>query len=171
MGQYYYIVNTDKKQFLHPHKFNCGLKLLEFGDGGLAMCGLAVLLADGNGRGGGDLHCDNPIIGSWAGDRIVIAGDYADDGKFLPPDAADSQTLHAYADECYQDISFDVVRTMFDDTYLKQKYLESVYEWRVEDGMYPDWIVTEWRKWRAAGGKRVVTGGLGPDMVLVSKFE
>ena len=85
MGQYYYIVNCDKKQYLHPHKFGDGLKLLEFGcssDG--TMTGLAVLLADGNGRGGGDLHSKNPIIGSWAGDRIVIAGDYADPGKFIP---------------------------------------------------------------------------------------
>jgi hypothetical protein len=31
MGQYYLIVNLDKKQFLHPHKCGDGLKLLEFG--------------------------------------------------------------------------------------------------------------------------------------------
>ncbi len=31
MGQYYYIVNIDKHEYLHPHKFNDGLKLLEAG--------------------------------------------------------------------------------------------------------------------------------------------
>jgi len=44
------------------------------------MTGLAILLAD---RGSVDLHSDSPIIGSWAGDRVVIAGTYADIGKFI----------------------------------------------------------------------------------------
>jgi hypothetical protein len=170
MGQYYYIVNLDKRQFLHPHKFNCGLKLLEFGDGGMAMTGLAVLLADGNNRGGGDLRSDNPIVGSWAGDRIVVAGDYADDGKFLPQDADDSTTLFNHAADTFQDISFDVIRALFDDPYLKQQYLESVHEWRVKDNdHYPDWIVSEWKAWKDAGGKRQSSGAMRPDMVIVSK--
>ena len=33
MGQYYLIVNLDKKQFLHPHKCGDGLILLEFACG------------------------------------------------------------------------------------------------------------------------------------------
>ena len=36
MGQYYLVVNLDKKEFLHPHKLGDGLKLMEFaasGDG------------------------------------------------------------------------------------------------------------------------------------------
>ncbi|CAG0952151.1 hypothetical protein PLCT2_00258 [Planctomycetaceae bacterium] len=90
MGQYYLIVNIDKKQFLHPHKLGDGLKLMEFasqGDG--TMLALALLLADGCGRGGGDFHAkkgSNPdvsMIGAWKGERIVIAGDYADMG-FTP---------------------------------------------------------------------------------------
>jgi hypothetical protein len=76
MGQYHYVINQDKREFLHPHKFNDGLKLLEFSSGGLTTMALASLLATSNGRGGGDLHADHPLIGSWAGDRIVIVGDY-----------------------------------------------------------------------------------------------
>ena len=84
MGQYYLIVNADKKQYLHPHKFDEGLKLMEFGHSTSSILfALTVLLADGNNRGGGDLHSDDPLIGSWAGNRIVIAGDYADPKKFL----------------------------------------------------------------------------------------
>jgi hypothetical protein len=84
MGQYYHVVNLDKREYLHPHRMGDGLKLLEFGSSGDGtMLGLAVLLADGNGRGGGDLHSEHPIIGSWAGDRIVIAGDYADEGNYI----------------------------------------------------------------------------------------
>ena len=64
MGQYYSIVNIDKKEFICPHKFGDGIKLKEFGCSGCgAMTGLAILLADGNGRGGGSVCSDNPIIG------------------------------------------------------------------------------------------------------------
>jgi hypothetical protein len=84
MGQYYKVVNIDRKEYLHPHKFGEGLKLLEFGCDGMGlMTALACLLADGNGRGGGDLRTEGDLAGSWAGDRIVIAGDYADEGNFL----------------------------------------------------------------------------------------
>jgi hypothetical protein len=79
MGQYYYVVNLDKKEYLRPHSFNDGAKLCEFGASqGGTMFGLALLLANSNGRGGGDAE-ENPLIGTWAGDRIVIAGDYGDD--------------------------------------------------------------------------------------------
>jgi hypothetical protein len=79
MGQYYRVANITKKQFIHPYKFDDGLKLMEFGaSGGGTMMGLAVLLAVGNGRGGGDLHSEDKIVGSWAGDKIAIIGDYAD---------------------------------------------------------------------------------------------
>lgn len=91
IGQYYHIVSLDRRQFLHPHKFNDGLKLLEFGCSGEGvLLGLTVLLASGNGRGGGDFgqRKEPPaglaeLVGSWAGTRVVIAGDYDDDGKWL----------------------------------------------------------------------------------------
>jgi len=132
VGQYYYIINLDKRQYLHPHKFGDGLKLMEFGNSAEGtMTGLAVLLADGNGRGGGDIQSDDSIVGSWAGDRIVIAGDYADGGKFLPKDATQEElqkiaddnysqgynkpenvTLHVYAAAKFKDISDDVIRAI-----------------------------------------------------------
>lgn len=89
MGQYYYTVNLDKRQFLDPQKFGEGLKLMEFGNSsGGTMTALAVLLSDGNGSGGGDLRVPEDgdpkgLVGSWAGDRIVVAGDYAEGGKWL----------------------------------------------------------------------------------------
>ena len=55
MGQYYLTVNCDKEQYLNAHRFGQGLKLLEFGcDSDGVMTGLAILLSNGNGRGGGD---------------------------------------------------------------------------------------------------------------------
>ena len=68
MGQYYKIVNIKKKQYISPHTFGDGSKLMEFSmSANGVLAGLSILLADGNGRGGGDLNSDNPIVGSWAG--------------------------------------------------------------------------------------------------------
>lgn len=84
MGQYYVIANLDKKEFIDPHTFGNGVKLMEFGmDSQSTMMGLAILLASSNGMGGGDLHLPHDtafdhIPGRWAGDRVVIAGDYDD---------------------------------------------------------------------------------------------
>ena len=82
MGQYYYVVNIDKKQYLYPHKMGDGLKLWEMAAAGNCGKGLILLLANGNGRGGGDFE-EDPLVGSWCGDRIVVAGDYADKGVFV----------------------------------------------------------------------------------------
>lgn len=83
MGQYFYVVNMDKRQYLHPHCFDDGLKLMEFGLSGCGtMAGLALLLRRSSEGGGGDFDPgDNSshaveIVGSWAGDRIVVVGDY-----------------------------------------------------------------------------------------------
>ena len=34
---------------------------------------LPLLTCEGNGRGGGDYHEENPLIGSWAGNRITVS--------------------------------------------------------------------------------------------------
>jgi hypothetical protein len=134
MGQYYLIANLDKKEYLHPHKFGEGLKLMEFGHSRSSiLLALTVLLSDGNGRGGGDIRIpsyqkaidkyqvasdkhtkgqrktrpswpnpdkhNEPWVGRWAGDRIVITGDYADGGKFV--EGVDDKTLQKIADEYY----------------------------------------------------------------------
>jgi hypothetical protein len=144
MGQYYYPVNIDKREFIHPHKFGDGLKLLEFGcSGSGTMTGLAILLCDGNGRGGGDLmyHGEgagqygspvqdkHPIVGSWAGDRIVITGDYADAGKFVPPDLlGDSNaTLMDVAAKDFKDVSEDVLLAMIEDHSLMHELAQSLH--------------------------------------------
>lgn len=77
MGQYHKIYNVDKKQFLHPHDLGNGLKLMEqVGHRWSTSTALFLLLANSNGRGGGDAS-SHPWVGAWAGDRIVIQGDYA----------------------------------------------------------------------------------------------
>ena len=145
MGQYYNPINITKREFLHPHKFGDGLKLMEFGLSGMGtMAGLALLLADGNGRGGGDAHEDpvSGIVGRWAGDRIVIAGDYADNGRFITksmvkgladedgkPFTLESVNLSALTDTGrFKDISFDVIFALMATDYVRQEYMAHVKE-------------------------------------------
>jgi hypothetical protein len=120
MGQYYKIVNIKKKQYITPHTFGDGAKLMEFSmSASGVLAGLAILLADGNGRGGGDLHSENDIIGSWAGDNIVIAGDYADAGKFVKEP---EQNLYEIASSDGEDISIKVLDALFDDQYFFSEF-------------------------------------------------
>lgn len=110
MGQYFNVVNLDKKEYLHPHKFGDGLKLMEFGcSGNGTMLGLALLLRQSNESGGGDFHGeDNGMLGRWANDRIVIVGDYDESGVY-----------NKLEDE-YLDISSAVVELMELDDYVRE---------------------------------------------------
>ena len=129
MGQYYRIVNVDKGELIDPLQFvGDGQKLGEFafGSGGV-LTALAALLADGNGRGGGDLKSEGDVVGSWAGDRIVVAGDYGDEGKFLDDHddiyavdmSRDSPlsklNLYRYAIERFKDVSKDIAEALAEE--------------------------------------------------------
>lgn len=117
MGQYYKIVNLDKKEFLEPHDFDDGAKLMEFGLSGMGvMSGLAILLADGNGLGGGDLGSENPIIGSWKGDRIVVAGDYSE--KMVK---GTKENVYNYANQHFKNVSAETLAALLDDRYYKKE--------------------------------------------------
>ena len=80
MGQYHKVYNLDKREFIHAHQIDNGLKLLEQcgpGDQPTTSDAVWLLLANSNGRGGGDAP-KHPMIGRWAGDRLVVQGDYAE---------------------------------------------------------------------------------------------
>ena len=120
MGQYYKIVNIKKKQYISPYIFGDGSKLMEFSmSANGVLAGLAILLADGNGRGGGDLHSTNPIVGSWAGDNIVVTGDYADDGKFVKDV---DKNLYSVANIEGEDISLKILEALFDDGWFFEEF-------------------------------------------------
>ena len=133
MGQYYKIVNIKKKQYIKPDTFGDGSKLMEFSmSASGVLAGLAILLADGNGRGGGDLHSENDIVGSWAGDNIVIAGDYADAGKFVKETG---QNLYEVAGNEGEDISVKVLEALFDDKYFFSEFRKNRAEWSTNDAI------------------------------------
>ena len=116
MGQYYILVNLSTGEYVHPHEVGDGAKLMEiaYSTGGL-MTALTVLLASGNGRGNGDIRCDHPLVGRWAGDRIVLAGDY-DDAELYCHDFATAlgaayrteQNLYNFAREIGKNITPEV---------------------------------------------------------------
>lgn len=91
MGQYHYLINLDKKQFVHPHAIGNGLKLHEqVGWRYATATALVMLLAassQNGGRGGGDFRASHPLVGAWAGDRIAFVGDYAESADIPGCDA------------------------------------------------------------------------------------
>jgi hypothetical protein len=142
MGQYYKPVNITKKEYLYSHTFGDGLKLCEFGFSSMGMmAGLAILLADGNGNGGGDISEDpvSGIVGRWKGDRIVIAGDYAPEGKFVTqkdvegfvddkgnPVNRRKTNLYRVATEKFKDISYDVLFALMAENYFREDKMKSL---------------------------------------------
>ena len=103
MGQYWRPVNLDKKEYLNAHALGGGLKLVEiaYSQGGVATALVLLLTPLPEGRGGGD-PAMHPFLGRWAGDRIVMVGDYSESGD-LRACGVDFGTL--YEAEGYTDIS------------------------------------------------------------------
>lgn len=105
MGQYHKVYNIDKKQMIHPHKIDNGLKLVEQ-IGFEKSTSTALFLLVSSTDGDGDGICMHPMIGQWAGDRIVVQGDYADEN---------SKAFIANTEE-FEDIS-DGVKSMLDQVF------------------------------------------------------
>lgn len=132
MGQYWYVVNLDKKEFVHPHKLGTGLKLWEqlANHPGTGAALIILCAAMPEARGGGDFDLDanwhgpertfpennvtpGPMpeeypaiakrtIGRWAGDRIALIGDYAKKGD-LPNSDIPANMIMACCTEDWQD--------------------------------------------------------------------
>jgi hypothetical protein len=85
MGQYWKVCNLDKREYVTGPGLGTGAKLWEHlanhpssGSALIVLCA-AMPVA----RGGGDLRLDSAVarrtIGRWAGDRIALVGDYAEE--------------------------------------------------------------------------------------------
>lgn len=134
MGQYHFVVNLDKREYLHPHRFGDGLKLMEFANSaGGTMTALAILLgisSSEGGRGGGDFRFDEPFVGSWAGDRIAIIGDYNQPEDI--PGFTDVGDTPWHDEESWFDISGEMRSLIEMDGIFKFEIEE--YEYEREDG-------------------------------------
>ena len=81
MGQYFKAVNMDKKEVVCPWCINGGAKFLEWTANRHGAI-FTLLLRKSDEYGGGDIHQptyeldSNAICGRWAGDSVVLIGDY-----------------------------------------------------------------------------------------------
>lgn len=108
MAQYYVVINHDKREWLHPHRFGDGLKFPE-------LCGSA------HGTLAGLAHLIQDPKGAWAGDRISIVGDY-------------DSALYDVAMDSYTDVSFDVMTEMAKDD-AARLVMNNKTKWRRLQGM------------------------------------
>jgi len=79
MGQYHHLVNVDKKEVVYPYELGMGAKQREqLGMPGSMADALYLLVMTSPNRGGGDLPM-TAVSGRWAGDRVLVYGDYTED--------------------------------------------------------------------------------------------
>ena len=126
MGQYFIAVNTESREFIHPHRFGDGLKFFEVcGSSSGFLAGLALLLKKtDNGEPPSEVvqGALPAITGSWAGCKVTLIGDY------------DSEGLYQIASEVYKDVSFDVIRVMAKDAITKEQ-LKHKLSYNFAEGM------------------------------------
>ena len=88
MGQYFKAVNIDKKEYVCPWCMHGGAKLWEWAANTQGAV-FTLLLRKSDGSGGGDYYGyrrgydegspvpeHDAIVGRWAGDRVMLVGDY-----------------------------------------------------------------------------------------------
>ena len=80
MGQYHVLVNYDKKEVVEPYGIGLGGKQVEQLGAfkGTIADAMYLLVMTSPARGGGDLPLTG-VSGRWAGDRVMIVGDYTED--------------------------------------------------------------------------------------------
>ena len=92
MGQYYILLNLDKREMVTPHDIDGSAKLWEWCANVQAGI-IAFLIARSDEWSGGDPKERYEYHGHWAGDRVVLIGDY------------DSSGLYRRAETEFKDIS------------------------------------------------------------------
>lgn len=105
-SQYFLICNLTKREFLHPHKLGMGLTLLDICTN-KRIGVIPYLLRKSDGLGSGDIKdlIHSPNAGRWAGDRIVVIGDY-DSSKLYNDLRDDTKVMNEQIP--YKDISLEV---------------------------------------------------------------
>jgi len=81
MGQYFRLINYDKKEYVDPWKIGGLAKLFEWCANRQAGV-IPFLLRKSSEGGGGDIQKDYRTSGRWADDRIALVGDYDATGDY-----------------------------------------------------------------------------------------
>lgn len=125
MGQYFRIVNVDKKQFIDIGKLGENCKFSGIGQGlqAIALGRLITSLGEITKLWTtvfGHPEKDEFYVGAWAGDRIVIAGDYDyADVNNIPTSLPDIPDLNLYdkvdIDADYENVTLKVITWLAND--------------------------------------------------------
>lgn len=120
MGQYHKLVNLDKREYVSPLDLGLGSKQYEqvggF-DGSLADA-MYILTMTSPARGGGDFPMTD-VSTRWAGDRVVIVGDYSVDD--------DLPTYFKFGEvygQCAEGGTFEDITPMIRDAFFKVFQIE-----------------------------------------------
>jgi hypothetical protein len=136
MGQSYIIINIDKSEYIDPLLLEDGTKLKEIVLNGTALQTLGVLLAD-PGTDWQD-RSSNPMVGRWQGDRVVVVGDYATAGKYLPDGWREARdglyrhekdpgpTAYVWYQKCATDVTGSALMALVDDPIVRNMLEASV---------------------------------------------
>lgn len=131
MGQYHKLVNITKKEYVNPYSIGLGAKHLEgvgF-EGSMGDVMYLLSIAQGNERrGGGDAEGHN-YLGRWAGDEVVVVGDYYEENDDNPKFKG---LYYVDEDKKYKDISSSI-RGMLTKV-MKVKFKKDIYTCRHLDG-------------------------------------
>lgn len=118
MGQYHILANLDKREKVEPNSIGLGIKQWEqLGEfNGTLADAMYLLCMTSPARGGGDLP-PTKISGRWAGDRVVIVGDYTEDKDL--PFVPNAKELYRIVDSQYTDIGELVAEAFYDAFKIK----------------------------------------------------
>ena len=105
MGQYFKLVNMDRKEVVNPWKIGSGVKFWEWMANPHGRV-LLWLLRQSNEGGGGDIadRDEYTTLGRWAGDRRTLIGDYDASGLWDASNTKDADGAFIERSE-YRDIS------------------------------------------------------------------
>jgi hypothetical protein len=130
MGQYYVVANFSKKEFLNPHRLGTGGKLAEmfYSDWFSKVLLAAIALGDWT-------LPDHPFVGRWAGDQVILVGDYMtsdyvsqmiEEGKLSLPSwvleeltehenavVDENPSFYSYVKTCFKDISVEAIKFLY----------------------------------------------------------
>ena len=80
---YRYVINEDKKVFIDTQRMkSCGTTEWQGGKINWQVNPLTLLLADGNGRGGGDYHKEHREVGAWRRNVVVTSDNRPDEKEY-----------------------------------------------------------------------------------------
>lgn len=113
MGQYHLIVNLNKREYIDPITLGGGMKAIEqLLNPSTTPAAMFMLMVCPTPRGGGDLRRSD-VAGRWHGDKVVIVGDYAQDGDFTAGNGVEAggneSKLFGHAYSEFTDISDEVI--------------------------------------------------------------